>query len=89
MDWLFNIAPNGDVTTLYTEAVDLCALGFLEVSRASTIEWDSTKQGWTITLRDGTVIPHTFEQRVDALKFEVAYIQAHWDTFAGYAPCDA
>lgn len=89
MDWLFDIASNGDVTTLHTDLIDLRALGSLHVSRASTIEWDAVQQGWMITLRDGTVIPHTFEQRIDALAYEVAYIQEHWEEFVEAASCPA
>ena len=85
MDWLFNIAPNGDVTTLYTETVDLRVLGELEVSRASNIEYDHAAQGWAIVLKDGTILAETYPSREDALAAEVAYIQAHWDAFVGTA----
>lgn len=87
--WLFDIDPNGDVITLHTDAINLRELGSLHVSRASRIEFDETQQGWTITLRDGTVIPHTFEQRIDALAYEVAYIQEHWEEFVEAASCPA
>lgn len=89
MDWLFHIAPNGDVTTLYTETVDLRVLGELEVSRASNIEYDHRLQGWMVVLRDGTALPEAYPSREDALAAEVAYIHAHWDAFVSGAPCSA
>ena len=47
------IAPDGTVQGLYTEAIDLAALGRLRVERASTIEFDHPAQVWRVFDRRG------------------------------------
>ncbi len=43
----------GAVRGLYTELIPLAPLGRLQVRRASTVEFDNGRQGWTVTFPDG------------------------------------
>ena len=79
MTWLLDILPTGEVVCLYTELIPLHALGPLQVTRASTVEFDEAAQGWQVTLRDGSRLPGTFCSRAEALTAEVAHLHAHWD----------
>jgi hypothetical protein len=47
---ILTINPNGTGTCLYTELIDLHAIGSLEVTRASTIEFNSEHQVWEVRL---------------------------------------
>ena len=40
--------PDGVGRCLYTDAIDLAALGTLTVERATTIEFDNTRQYWSV-----------------------------------------
>jgi len=61
MEHLITFGPDGTARCLWTEAVPLHELGRLEVQRASTIEFDPTKQQWTVRLashRDVVAFSH-------------------------------
>ena len=47
------VTPTGTVEVLYTEAIDLAALGRLRIERASTIEFDHPAQVWRVFDRRG------------------------------------
>ncbi|MDB6032170.1 MAG: hypothetical protein JWM16_2508 [Verrucomicrobiales bacterium] len=47
---VITISPNGTGTCLYTELIDLHAIGSLEVTRASNIEFNSADQAWEVRL---------------------------------------
>jgi hypothetical protein len=70
------VKRGGLIRTLYTEKVNLHALGILQVERASNVEYDNEKQGWTVTLANGVEIPVVFKSRALALESEVNYLQA-------------
>ena len=42
----YRIEPDGRVVTVYTDTVDLRALGHVRAVRASTVEWDEGGQAW-------------------------------------------
>ena len=42
----FELRPDGTVVGLYTDAIDLRALGRVCAERASAVEWDETAQAW-------------------------------------------
>ena len=69
------IRPNGDVTTLYTELLDLSALGTLNIARASHVEPDQSGQ-WFADVIDGPKLG-PFPRRSDALAAEVAWLTEH------------
>jgi hypothetical protein len=52
MSTLF-IMPNGKVRGLYTEEIDLSALGELEIQRACTLEFDNEAQAWRVLDGEG------------------------------------
>ena len=43
-------APDGTARCLWTEAVPLRQLGRLDIQRASTVEFNGTKQTWEVRL---------------------------------------
>ena len=42
------VGADGIVTGLWTEAIDLSALGTLSMRRASTVEFNEARQLWTV-----------------------------------------
>jgi len=46
--WVLSFDATGTGHCLYTEAVDLPAIGRLELVRASTIEFNGTRQRWEV-----------------------------------------
>jgi len=48
--------PNGTGSCLYTELIDLNQIGRLEVTRATTIEFNNQSQFWEVKNRKGTVL---------------------------------
>ncbi|HUQ70316.1 MAG TPA: hypothetical protein VM165_12370 [Planctomycetaceae bacterium] len=69
------ITPDGTVTTLYTELLDLAALGALNIVRASHVEPDERGQ-WFAHLVDGQTLG-PYARRSKALSAEVAWLTAH------------
>ncbi len=69
------VHPDGDVTTLYTELLDLSALGALHIARASHVEPDTSWQ-WFADLVDGPRLG-PFARRSEALAAEVAWLTRH------------
>ena len=71
-----NVAPDGTVRCLYTEAIDLASLGPAEIRRASHVE--PTQGGWSADLTpvNGPVLG-PFPLRSEALAAEVDWIERH------------
>jgi hypothetical protein len=69
------VRPDGEVTTLYTELLDLAALGALNISRASHVEPDDSGQ-WFAQIIDGPRLG-PFPKRSEALAAEVAWLTEH------------
>lgn len=53
------VIRNGVLSTLYTDTLPLHELGQLEITRASNVEYDAHKQGWTVQLADGMYLADT------------------------------
>jgi hypothetical protein len=47
---VITISPDGTGTCLYTELINLHSIGTLEVTRASSIEFNSEDQVWEVRL---------------------------------------
>jgi len=72
------ITPSGIARCLYGEAIDLLALGQLDISRASHVEPDC-RGNWFADLSpiDGPKLG-PFPLRSAALAAEQAWLEAHW-----------
>lgn len=71
------IAPDGSARALYSETIDLAALGSLAIRRASAVEPDDRGQ-WTVDL--GPVagpLLGPFARRSEALAAEIAWLEFH------------
>ena len=69
---VFLIEPGGRVRGLYTDEVDWPALGPLRVTRASTVEFDETRQGWVVTILETGERFGPFPRRGEAIEAEVS-----------------
>ncbi len=74
------VATTGQVKTIYSEHLDLHALGRLVITRASQVE-PTTSGHWMADLRPvGGPILGSFAHRSQALEAEIAWLNAHWLT---------
>lgn len=74
------IHPDGHVTCLYDEAIDLASLGSLAISRASHVEPDATGR-WHADLSPiGGPTLGPFELRSEALEAEREWLETNWLT---------
>jgi hypothetical protein len=64
------VKVGGEVVGIYTDVLPWRRLGTLHVERASHVEFDAGRQGWTVTLSDGTILPGIWPLREDALREE-------------------
>lgn len=69
------VQPNGEITTLYAEVLDLAALGALKIARASEVEPDDQGDWWAQILDGPRLGP--FPLRSQALAAEVAWLIEH------------
>lgn len=63
------VLSDGTIQALYTEAIDLTALGALHVERATSIEFDNTTQRWRVLDRIGQCL-YGSPSREACLRFE-------------------
>lgn len=69
------VRPNGEVTTLYTEIIDLATLGDRRIERASHVEPDDQSRWWAEIIDGPKLGP--FDRRSDALAAEVEWLVEH------------
>ncbi len=50
------IDPQGTVTGLYTELIELSQPGHLEITRATNIEFNQATQAWDVTDAGGAIL---------------------------------
>ena len=70
------IIRKGKLRAIYTDKLPFHNLGVLTVVRASNVEWDNARQGWTVELADGTKLPGVWKNRQEALDAEVEAVNA-------------
>ncbi len=66
------VLGDGTVEGLYTEAIELHALGRLRMRRATSIEFDEDAQLWRVLQPDGREL-HAARSREDCLRWERAF----------------
>jgi len=70
------VKPGGLVVSVYTDKLAFSKLGPLKVTRASHVEFDEQRQGWTVTLADSTQLPGIWPDREAALALEKEVVNA-------------
>jgi hypothetical protein len=72
------IDPQGGIHCLYTEALNLAALGTLSIQRASHVEPDAQGKWWADLAPVGGPLLGPFDRRSAALAAESQWLEAHW-----------
>ena len=82
------VCPDGSLEMLYTDAIDIRAIGWVTVRRASQVEYDHARGGWTVEFVSGgwlgrgealvedSAAAEGFAARSAALAAEVSYLEA-------------
>lgn len=82
------ICADGSISMLYTDALPLHEIGMVSVRRASEVEYDPDRKGWTVKFVSGGWLgmgdelaadvakSAVFRQRGEALAAEVRYLEA-------------
>lgn len=68
------IKPNGDIVSMYNDAIPTSKLGKAYISRASSVEYNHEKEQWEAKLDDGAVIA-AGPLRNEVIREEVAYFE--------------
>ena len=68
-------SPDGKINCLYTEAIDLQALGDLRVSRATDIAFNEITQQWEVCHADHGAVLFSHASRETCLRWEHANLQ--------------
>jgi len=66
----FALHPDGTVVGLYTDAIDLRALGHVRAERASAVEWDEAAQAWRARIFATGEVLGPFRRRDEAVDAE-------------------
>ena len=66
---VLKFTATGLASCLYTEIIDLAAIGQLEITRASNIEFNNQTQLWEVTNPQGRVL-HSARSRSACLEWE-------------------
>ena len=72
---LLRIDPQGEITCLYGEAIDLSALGVLSIQRASHVEPDKHGQWWADLAPVSGPRLGPFARRSEALQAEQVWLE--------------
>jgi hypothetical protein len=67
--------PGGHIDCLYTEAIDLRALGRLQVFRATDIRFNSTTQQWDVHAANNGQVLFSHASRNECLRWEHQNLQ--------------
>lgn len=71
MNAIFTFHETGNCTTLWTEQIPLEELGQLEISRASTIEFNSDKQEWEVRFSNSRDVVFSNKSRAACIAWEI------------------
>jgi hypothetical protein len=64
------VNPNGTVVAVYTDTIDLRAVGHLRAVRASAVEWDERRQAWVARILSTGEVLGPFTTRTEAVEAE-------------------
>ena len=71
------IDPKGTTRCLYSDGLDLTALGACSIQRASGVEPDGLGQWWADLALSGGPVLGPFRRRSEALAAEVGWLERH------------
>ena len=73
---IMSIAEDGSIRCLWTDAIELSALGKLDVKRASTIEFNEVTQLWEVRFTsEPERVVYCAESRAMCIAYEVTILQ--------------
>lgn len=72
------ITPGGTVRCVYSEAIDLAALGSPAITRASRVEPDRQGRWWADMSPTNGPLLGPFDFRSEALAAERAWLETNW-----------
>ena len=75
MKTTLRFGPAGLVDCLYTEAIDLRALGKLEITRATDIRYDHASQQWQVSAPESDAVIFRSPSRSECLAWETHNLQ--------------
>lgn len=68
---VLDITEEGDIEGLYTEELDLFAIGRVtNIRKASNVEFNEQSQKWEVSAPNGKIL-HTNRNRDEAIKWEI------------------
>ena len=81
-DILIEITSQGSCMGVYSDNSGMEALGDLQVTRLSDVEYDNAEHGWVVRFRNGIVLANVYPERIRALAAEMSYVEANLDEFS-------
>jgi hypothetical protein len=78
----FELRPDGTIVGLYTDAIDLRALGHVRAERASAVEWDEVAQAWRARIVTTGEVLGPFRRRDEAIDAERRALATRFHTLA-------
>jgi hypothetical protein len=72
------VSPAGSVRCVYAEAIDLLALGTVQIQRASSVEPDGQGRWWSDLGPVAGPLLGPFQQRSEAINAELSWLKLHW-----------
>jgi len=76
MNHVMTISPDGNISTLWTEAIPLEAIGTMTIARASTIEFNNDRQEWEVKFSNSEKVVFRAKSRAECVAWEVETLQA-------------
>ena len=80
---VLEIYNNGDIHGLYTDDINLFALGLVtDIHKASNVEFNEAKQTWEVLSLDGKVL-HANPNREKAIEWEIVAFSPNGEHYHG------